>query len=236
MLNDDPAGFIAMVTRGMATREAPIETSQRVVARSSALQMMEPPVVLPAPPMAPAPSLAPLPPVQPEISPETVAQMQESAGLHEVADQTRALAPGSPLIGVSDDAWREFVVRLGRESPLFSSSRHIGQYRQRRERLTELGIDPSDLVGSAQAQRAALDADLVDAQHHAADGGLLAEHVGRPVAIPGRDAPEVITLSGALGVIQCAGLDGAVGWLERPSDRRRYPHTTAAFLHTNGVF
>lgn len=146
------------------------------------------------------------------------------------------MAPGSPLVGVSDDAWLIFVARLERESPQFSSSRHVGQYRQRRERLAELGVDPAVVSGSSQAQRAALDVDLVDAHHHAAEGGVLAEHLGRPILLPGHEETETITLSGLLGVIQCAGLDGAVGWLENQGDRKRYPHTTQAFLRTNGVF
>lgn len=143
--------------------------------------------------------------------------------------------PGSPLAGVSDDTWLDFVSRLSREDPTFDSSRHIGQYRQRRDRLTELGIDPVSICGSSSAQRAALDADLMDAHGHAAAGGLL-EYLDRPVVVPGREHPEKITLSGVLGVIQCAGLEGAAGWLERASDRKRYPHTTQTFLTTNGVF
>jgi hypothetical protein len=143
---------------------------------------------------------------------------------------------GSPIPGVSDVAWQQFVARLAREAATFSSSRHVGQYRHRRERLAEIGLDPSALEGSAAAQRAALDVDLVDAHHHATEGGLVDEHLGRAIAVPGSEGAVAITLSGLLGVIQCAGLDGAVGWLERPSDRRRYPHTTQAFLNTNGVF
>lgn len=177
-----------------------------------------------------------LPAPQMDLSPEAVAQMQEAAGLYEAADQTRAIGPGSPLAGVTDEAWRQFVSLLARESPLFSSSRHVGQYRQRRERLAEFGIDPQAIQGSAAAQRQALDTDLVDAHHHAAAGGVLAKHLGRSVAIPGHEGPVVITLSGVLGVIQCAGVDGAVGWLESSNDRKRYPHTTQAFLRTNGVF
>jgi hypothetical protein len=175
--------------------------------------------------------------VQPTgMHPETVAQMQEAAGEPEAADRTRSLAAGSPLSCVSDEAWRQFVMRLERESPQFESSRHVGQYRQRRERLADLGIDPRSIHGNAPAQRAALDRDLVDAHRHAADGGILSEHLNRTIAVPGLDGMSIITLSGLLGVIQCAGLDGAVGWLERPNDRKRYPHTTLAFLHTNGVF
>ena len=170
------------------------------------------------------------------LPPETVAQMQEAAGLPQAADQTRAMAPGSPLPRVPDAAWRDFVARLARESPQFASSRHVGQYRQRRERLADLGIDPAAIANSAQAQRAALDADLVDAHRHGLAGELFSQHLGRPVSIPGREGVVMITLSGVLGVIQCAGLDGAVGWLERSNDRKRYPHTTQAFLSTNGVF
>jgi hypothetical protein len=182
------------------------------------------------------PDTLPDPQVQPTGLPsETVAQMQEAAGLPEAADRTRAMAPGSPLGGVPDGAWREFVMRLEREEPTFDSSRHVGQYRQRRERLAELGIDPRAIHGSAVAQRAALDSDLADAHRHAKAGGLL-EHLGRSIPVPGHEGSAKITLSGMLGVIQCAGLDGAAGWLERPNDRKRYPHTTQAFLRTNGVF
>ncbi len=222
MLNADPQKFFEMAARGVPVVEVPVESSPT-------------PPTSPATPMSSSP-VSSLGRGQPaEIPPEALAQVQE-AGLRETADQALALAPGSPLAGVPDDAWREFVARLARESSLLSSSRHVGQYRQRRERLAELGIDPAALHGSAQAQRAALDVDLVDAHHHAAAGGLLAEYLGRPIVVPGQEQGTCITLSGLLGVIQCAGLEGAVGWLERSSDRRRYPNTTQAFLRSNGVF
>lgn len=228
-LHADPRTFLAMVSARQPTViDVPVgaELPAPIVApRAHAVAMPSPPIV--------APSVAPQPMGLPA---ETVAQMQEAAGLHGAADQTRALAPGSPLGGIPDAAWREFVTRLERESPTFSSSRHVGQYRQRRERLAELGIDPGAIHGSVAAQRAALDADLADAHGHAAAGGLISEHLGRPIALPGHDGATMATLSGLLGVIQCAGLEGAVGWLERPNDRRRYPHTTRAFQRTNGVF
>ena len=166
----------------------------------------------------------------PAIAPPVVVPIAQPPG------EVSAPAPGSPLAGVPDDAWRGFVALLEREAPTFSSSRHVGQYRQRRERLAELGIDPCVILGSPHAQRAALDADLVDAHRHAEAGDLLAEHLGRPIVVPGREGSTPITLSGLLGVIQCAGLEGAVGWLENASDRKRFPHTTQAFLRANGVF
>jgi len=225
MLNVDPEGFIEMVKRG-----GPPVIDVPVVEA--------PPVPMPQPPVQ-TPPIQPMLPsvVQPTGLPsEVVAQMQEHAGLPEAADQTRASAIGSPIVGVSDDAWREFARRIERESPIYQSARHVGQYRQRRERLAELGIDPSRVVGSVEAQRVALDADLADAHHHAVQGGLLAAYLNHPIAIPGSDELCTITLSGMLGVIQCAGLDGAVSWLESQRDRKRFPHTTAAFMNTNGVF
>ena len=219
LLNADPVRFMEMVSRG--TLPSAVHAPQA------------PPAPVPSapPPAAPPPTIA-----QPTgLSPETVAQMQEAAGQPEAADRMRSFAPGSPIPRVSDSAWRDFVARLEREAPTFDSSRHVGQYRQRRERLAELGIDPRAIHGSPPAQRSALDADLADAHGHAAAGGLF-EHLGRAITVPGHEKAATITLSGMLGVIQCAGLDGAAGWLERHNDRKRYPHTTQAFLHTNGVF
>ena len=152
----------------------------------------------------------------------------------EVSQQPAVPAAGSPLAGVSDAAWVAFVARIEREDPSFASSRHVGRYRQRRERLAELGLD-EHLLETAEGQRAALDADLADAHRRASDGELLF-HLGRPVALPGQDEAATLTLSGLLGVIQCAGLEGAAGWLERPGDRRKYPHTSNAFQRTNGLF
>lgn len=222
LLHADPARFMELVSRSgtfPSTARAP-----------------QPPVGVPTP-FVPTPPVVLPPSSQPTGRPsETVAQMQEAAGLPETDDRVRALVPGSPIPGVSDAAWRNFVAQLSREAPEFSSSRHVGQYRQRRERLAELGIDPAAIADSAQAQRTALDTDLAEAYRHGVASELFSQHLGRPIMLPGRQSAEMITLSGVLGVIQCAGLEGAVGWLERPGDRKRYPHTTQAFGRTNGAF
>ncbi len=152
------------------------------------------------------------------------------------AADPRAMAPGSPIPGIGDGAWRDFVLRLERESPQFASSKHVGQYRQRRERLVDLGINPAVIENSSEAQRQALDADLADAHRHGVASELFAQHLGRAITLPNVEGHTTITLSGVLGVIQYAGLEGAAGWLEHPNDRKRFPHTTQAFLHTNGVF
>lgn len=213
MLHSDPREFLAM----MAVRRSPV---------------IDVPIEMPAAELSAVPQ-APVAVVGGEIT-ATVPVDLPSRGLETVSQD--AQSPGSPLGGVSDDEWCAFVGRLEREAPTFSSSRHVGRYRQRRERLAELGISASALQSAGSAQRAALDADLVDAHGHALAGGLISEHLGRAIAVPGHEGSEEITLSGLLGVIQCAGLEGAVGWLERPNDRKRYPHTTQAFLRTNRIF
>lgn len=144
----------------------------------------------------------------------------------------------SPISGVHADDWAAFAARVAREQPTFHSAHHVGQFRQRRSRLAELGIDPESLVGSTEAQDAAFDADMRDAYRHALESGMIAEYRGHTIEIPadGGAAPIQITLSGVLGVVQAAGLEGAIGWLADPGDRQRFPHTTRAFLRTNGVF
>lgn len=145
----------------------------------------------------------------------------------------------SPIEGVPADEWAEFAGRVAREQPQFSSNHHVGQYRQRRSRLAELGIDPDSIVGSTDGQARALEADMVDAYCRARDSGMLADFQGTVVEVPaddGRPVPVQATLSGVLGVIQAAGLEGALSWLEAPEDRSRFRGTTAAFWRTNGVF
>ena len=94
------------------------------------------------------------------------------------------------------------------------------------------------VIGSPEAQLAALDADMLDAYKHACSSGLVDEYLGTKVElrVSADVRPAEVTLSGVLGVIQAAGLEGAVQWLEQPVDRTRFPNTTQAFLRTNGVF
>jgi hypothetical protein len=144
----------------------------------------------------------------------------------------------SPIEGIGTEEWGAFVGKIARELPTFTSARHVGQFRQRMDRLADLGIDPSEVATSPDAQRAALDADMADAHHHAQASGMLAAHCGAAVEVPTPQGPArvQVTTSGVLGVIQAAGLEGAAQWLDRPADRKRFPHTTQAFLRTNGVF
>lgn len=144
----------------------------------------------------------------------------------------------SPIDGVGTLEWSRFCDRVSRELPTYTTPHHVGQFRQRRERLRELGIDPETVVASPEIQRAAFDRDMGEAYRRAHASGLLA-CVGGAVEVPTTDGPPQVvqvTTSGVLGVVQAAGIDGAVGWFRSPEDRRRFSGTTAVFARANGVF
>ncbi len=71
---------------------------------------------------------------------------------------------------------------------------------------------------------------------HLVASGLAKQHLGREISIPDVEGSIPLTLSGALGIASVAGLEGCAGWLESKADRKRFPHTTQAFLRTNGCF
>lgn len=142
----------------------------------------------------------------------------------------------SPIGTVNDQAWGRFATVLQRQDTSYQSPRHVGQFRQRRSRLAELGIDANAIIGHEHAQRAALEAEIRDAHHHAYESGMLHENLNRMIRVPGSDDPHVVTLSGILGVIQIAGLEAAYSWFSTPNDRLRFKFTTQMFLRTNGEF
>ena len=74
-----------------------------------------------------------------------------------------ATGPTTPIPSIPAAAWASFVDRLVREAPTYQSERHVGQYRQRKDRLAEVGIDYRRVLGDAAAQRAGTTADLGDA-------------------------------------------------------------------------
>jgi hypothetical protein len=141
----------------------------------------------------------------------------------------------SPIAGIDGNAWRTFSDRLARESADFATPKHVGRYRQSRTRLREIGLDPDAIIGDPLRQDDALAREASDTLAHLHAAGTLEEHLGQPIVIPGV-GEATVTLSGMLGVASSAGLEGAVSWLDREKDRRRYPHTTQAFIATNGVF
>lgn len=192
------------------------------------------------PTQAPQPGSVPHPGAEPPM-PETPAP-QPAVRDHRGAHRGTITVSGRscPIEGVRGSDWEAFAARVARELPTFSSRRHVGAFRQSTARLAELGIDPAQIASSPDEQVRAFCADMEDAYRHARDSGMVAEFQGTLVDVPtpegGTSIPIEVTLSGVLGVIQAAGLEGAASWLTEPSDRRKFANTTRAFVRTNGVF
>lgn len=162
--------------------------------------------------------------------PATVAQGEPAQAQPAPAREIRVLP--SPFRHVDSNSWTYFVSQLQCEPVDFETKKHIGAFRQRKDRLDDLGIPPPR---TADEQYAAFKADLVDSYQHAERSGLFAETVSRTIDADGRgDQP--VTPSGVLGVIAAAGLEGAYEWFTNPDDRKRFPGTTKVFLATNGAF
>lgn len=137
----------------------------------------------------------------------------------------------SPIAGVSNESWADFVTRLETEKVDYNTSRYVGKYHLRKDRLQELGFSfenpPDD-----ETQYAMLVADLVDAKERAEQ--LFVDYLTNVVIIDGKEHP--VTTSGLLGLLKAAGARHARSWLINEEDRKKYPGTTAVFLATNGVF
>jgi len=187
----------------------------------------------------PAQASAPQMPVASVASPQSATPAAQPA----VRDHRGTITVSGrscPIEGVRAQDWEAFANRVAREMPTFTSKRHVGAFRQSVDRLAELGIDPAQVASSPEEQVRAFCTDMDDAYRHARDSGMVAEFQGALVDVPtpegGTSIPIEVTLSGVLGVIQAAGLEGAASWLSDPNDRRKFANTTRAFVRTNGVF
>lgn len=166
--------------------------------------------------------------------PPEVAQMAASQIEHRPAGASIE----SPFPSLPRESWLAFASALEGEHPAFASDKHVGRYRHNRRRVRELGIDDNQLAANASQQDSALAADLVDAHQHVSASGMATDFVGQSLDVPSDegDVSAAVTLSGMLAVCCVAGLDGAADWLTKPSDRRSFPNTTAAFWRANGLF
>jgi hypothetical protein len=143
------------------------------------------------------------------------------------------IGKNSPLQGVSNEDWEEFVSKLRTQDPSFATDKHIGAYHHNRERLSQLGYeDLTKLESDEQAQYQAIEKDMSDCYQRQAK--LIRDYCGDVVSIDGNDHP--VTASGLLGLMKSAGVKNAESWLANPDERKTFPHTTKMFLQTNGVF
>jgi hypothetical protein len=135
----------------------------------------------------------------------------------------------SPLEGVQDDDWMDFVARLRTKAIGFKSDKYLGQYEQNRKRLKQLGLaEPTN----TDEEYEALAKDI--ATHAKESVGLINTWSGDVVQVNGTDHP--VCASGILGLLKYAGPEGAKSWLTHPEDRAKFPKTTEAFLRTNSCF
>lgn len=173
----------------------------------------------------------------PMVDPSHFESRQAEEAARDRSSGDRGPCPiASPIPSVNDQAWSLFCGQLERESPAFDGPRHVGKYHHRKDRLAEIGVDPSSIVGASDAQDQALTADLLDAHKHLLASGTLRQNIGKPISIPDIEGVIPATASGILGVAAVAGLEGCASWLETKADRKRFPFTTEAFLRCNGVF
>jgi len=145
------------------------------------------------------------------------------------------IGKNSPLKGVSNEDWEEFVKKIRTQEPGYKSDKHVGVYHHNRERLIQLGYDNVslfDLEGSEDLQYQAIEKDMAD--NYTRQAKLISDYCGDVVSIDGADYP--VTASGVLGLLKSAGTKNAESWLTNPDERKAFPHTTKTFLQTNGVF
>ena len=128
----------------------------------------------------------------------------------------------SPLEGVDDGAWTEFVTLMGNPKTVAREalSGHLGLFLFHPLRLNRLGITGDGrFLRSPAAQYRALVLSCTD--YH-------------PFLKP--KVTEVQTLSGLLGVAHRAGLRGARKWIKSDDDKAKHPFTTATYELVNGIF
>ena len=130
----------------------------------------------------------------------------------------------APLPGVSPEQWGSFVRCMkGR-----GGEKGLGMFKMNPARLKKLGVKsfPKDTKGQyelfAHDMREQAKAVLVSP--------YLRNAVGQEVG------GTVISLSGVLALMKQAGPKGAVSWLKKPKDRKKFPNTTEAFNASNGIF
>lgn len=151
----------------------------------------------------------------------------------------------SPLAGVSNEAWTEFVRALGAPECasavsdggnlglfLFSPARleTLGAMRNiKRERVSGRQVVTGEFV-PPMTQAQFLEDTNLQYRAFARSCQDYAPRVARYV-----DAPR-LTLSGLLAVAHYAGVKGLRAWVGSREDRMFHPFTTASFERCNGFF
>lgn len=133
----------------------------------------------------------------------------------------------SPLKGVPDDAWDDFVGAMKTEDPSFSTEKYVGAFRYRKERFIELGgKDGYD------SQYDVFKRDMETQYTQGRAKALIEKYAGHPLQ---GEHGVIVTSSGLLALWKAAG-PRAESWLEKPETRTQFPGTSALFARANGIF
>jgi hypothetical protein len=135
----------------------------------------------------------------------------------------------SPIEGVGDDEWSDFVAALRTQDPSYATERHIGAYEHNRGRLKTLGIEEPKTEAE---QYKALETDLMD--HYNRTRKLINEQCGECINIDGQDM--FLSASGCLALLKAAGPTAALDWLKNPDVRNKFPRTKELIKRANGIF
>lgn len=138
-------------------------------------------------------------------------------------------AEKSPLEGIEDDDWSNFLSAIRTREVGWSGPKHVGQFEQNRTRIQALGIP---LPHDAKSEEEAIASDIQ--RYRDEQFQMVADWSGDVVTIDSEEVP--ITQSGIFGLLKAAGPKGAQEWLTNPEDRKKFPQTTQIFLKTNGLF
>lgn len=152
----------------------------------------------------------------------------EVANLQDSKDDTQY----HPTLPAPDsDEWLGFLKRFQRESPHYESIDHVGAYEHHKRRVAV--FCPLELIrGNLGLQGDVLTKDLHRLYSEYPD---LALHAKREITLPD-ESSQVVTPSGILALLKCAGPRGAMNWLENPAERSQFPTTTSLFTECNGIF
>lgn len=133
----------------------------------------------------------------------------------------------SPLKGVTDDAWNEFVDGMRTEEVSFSTEKYIGAFRYRKERFVALGGGDG-----YEKQYDAFQRDMVAQYTQGRAKALIDKYAGLP--LPGEEGT-IVTPSGILALAKAAG-PKAESWITDKDIRKDFPGTTGLFNTVNGIF
>ncbi len=151
----------------------------------------------------------------------------------------------SPIDGVSDVAWTNFVKKMGTNKLDSVTPKGMGAFQITVRRLVDFGIlkDPRRESGTWTAEWVYPKEKLLSTprlQYKLFERSMVAYARNikdrYPDAIGKTFEGQVATLSGLLAVAHAAGSNALGKWIASPDERQKFKNTTAAYKLANGIF